>query len=619
MAKRSKATPPHLKTRPPTPVVLLIFVAAYLLDALLLHLFTGFDNRLSDTFLRLQSHDHPPDPNIVLLVADERSIAVMTEEVDRWPWPRHVFGEVGKAIAAQKPAALIYDFAFADPDRAHPDSDATMSAALRGTTNVYLPFVRQHPAGDVAGVSLRALAPYVGLAPDSAPDAKADILLPRALSRDVWRLGGINFLADPDGVGRRYPLRIDAHGWPLPSMAARVAHDLGYRIPDQPDIILAWTDRTRTTIPFIDFYDDVRRIARGEAPQRPRDEFTGKIVLFGAAATGVSDVHATPRTRADQGTDIMAVALDNLIHERYLKTLPASVSAAIAIALMTLVWFGYRAGLGTPTIAFALVAATLALHVVAYVAIEHRVLAHSSSPLWFTWALFATLALRSFVLERNLRLRAIEQFGRFVNPLIVRQLIEQGGLPKTAAAREVTVLFCDIRGFTSMAEKLPPDEVVKLLNRHFSLHVNVIFRHNGTLDKFIGDAMMAVWGAPVQDPRHARRAVRCALDMQAALPGFRETLPPELQGFDIGIGVHSGRAVVGLVGPEKRLEYTAIGDTVNVASRIEGITKEVCRILVSGETKRLAGDSFTFVHRGTFPVKGRISAIDVYEPQAESK
>jgi len=157
---------------------------------------------------------------------------------------------------------------------------------------------------------------------------------------------------------------------------------------------------------------------------------------------------------------------------------------------------------------------------------------------------------------------------------------------------------------------------VAILNRYFTRQVEVIFRHGGSLDKFIGDAIMAFWGAPLDDPRHAEHAVACALDMAGELLAFRDELGEAGKAFDVGIGLHSGPAVVGLIGSERRREYTSIGDTVNLASRIEGLTKEAGRrILVSRETMQRCAGAFDFVSCGTYPVKGRAQPVELFEPR----
>jgi adenylate cyclase len=157
---------------------------------------------------------------------------------------------------------------------------------------------------------------------------------------------------------------------------------------------------------------------------------------------------------------------------------------------------------------------------------------------------------------------------------------------------------------------------VALLNRYFSLQFDVVFRHQGSLDKFIGDCIMAIWGAPLDDAEHARHAVACALDMADTLQAFKRELGAEAGDFDVGIGIHSGPAVVGLIGSDKRREYTAIGDTVNLASRIEGLTKDARRrILVSRETRALCGEAFDFAAAGSYKVKGRAQEVELYEPR----
>jgi adenylate cyclase len=236
------------------------------------------------------------------------------------------------------------------------------------------------------------------------------------------------------------------------------------------------------------------------------------------------------------------------------------------------------------------------------------------TPLVAGWSFYAAASIDNYLRERNARRMALAQFSRFTNPHVARQLVERGGID--TGRRDVTLLFSDIRGFTTLSETRRPEEVITLLNRYFSLQVDVVFRHGGSLDKFIGDCIMAIWGAPLDDPDHARHAVACALDMADTLQAFKRELGAEHAEFDVGIGLHSGAAVVGLMGSEKRLEYTAIGDTVNLASRIEGLTKDAKRrILVSRDTMERCGDAFDFAVAGSYKVKGRAQEVELYEPK----
>jgi adenylate cyclase len=204
-----------------------------------------------------------------------------------------------------------------------------------------------------------------------------------------------------------------------------------------------------------------------------------------------------------------------------------------------------------------------------------------------------------------------------VNPHVVKDLLAHGGLSKEGESRDITVLFSDIRGFTTLSETRTPVEVVSILNRYFGRQVEVIFRYGGCLDKFIGDAIMAFWGAPLDDADHAKHAVMAALEMSKALEQFKLELGELGASFDIGIGIHSGPAVVGIIGSENKREYTAIGDTVNLASRIEGLTKGVARLLVSQDTMRACAGAFDFVDRGSYKVKGREKEVRLYEPSGK--
>jgi adenylate cyclase len=287
--------------------------------------------------------------------------------------------------------------------------------------------------------------------------------------------------------------------------------------------------------------------------------------------------------------------------------------AGIGLVLLSLLYFAFQRKVDVRAIGAALAAATILLLGTSWLLAGRLVLLPLLTPLAAAWTLYAWAGMAEYLRERRQREAAVAEFSRFVNPHVVKQLLEQGGI-KTER-REVTLLFSDIRGFTTLSETRSPEEVVDLINQYFSMQVEVVFRNGGTLDKYIGDCIMAIWGAPLDDREHARNAVACALDMADTLQDFKKQLGAEHLQFDVGIGLHSGPAVLGFIGSRKR-EYTAIGDTVNLASRIEGLTKDARRrILVSKDTADLCGDAFEFVSCGTFPVKGRAQPVELFEPR----
>jgi adenylate cyclase len=592
----------------------LAVVAVFALELFVLQWMKPLENRLLDSFVKLHAAALAPDPEVVLVIIDEKSLAKMEDIAGRFPWPRAVYATLIDGLAPQRPRAIVFDIMFSEADRVQPESDRTfVEAALRhSNVNTYYPMVR---LDNPHGVRASQLAPLLGLVrgPGANPDARIAVVPPLVLPQKLWRTGTINFLADDDGIARRYELRKRIGGWDLPSLPARLAMDLGFPLPDADELVLAWRGGAEKLprVSFSDLYEDFERAKR----VRPANEFAGKVVVIGMSAPGFGELRVTPLSSTQPAPEILATAIENLKNGRHMRHAPQWLPAAIGIALVLLLYLAFHNRIDMRASGAALAVVTALLLVGQWWLVGRMTLLPLLTPLGAAWTFYAAAALTEYLRARHERQAAMTQFSRFTNPHVAQQLVERGGIE--TGRREVTLLFSDIRGFTTLSETRSPEEVIALLNRYFTLQVDVVFGHGGSLDKFIGDCIMAMWGAPLDQADHARRAVACALDMADTLQAFKRELGAEHTDFDVGIGLHSGPAVVGLMGSQKRrLEYTAIGDTVNLASRIEGLTKDAKRrILVSSDTMALCGDAFDFVSCGTFPVKGRAQPVELFEPR----
>ncbi|MES2684761.1 MAG: adenylate/guanylate cyclase domain-containing protein [Pseudomonadota bacterium] len=598
--------------------LVLLFALLAVLELTTLQGLQVLDWRVQDALVREHAKFAEPDLDIVIIDIDEASLARLQEVAGSWPWPRATHAELLAGLARQKPRAIVFDLLFSDADRFRPESDAAFIEALRATPNVYLPMLTLE--GDArAGLRLADLEQPLGLiaTPQADREARALLLPPAAVPSELWRTGIINFIEDADGIGRRYPLAQVISGWRIPSLPARVTSDLGVAVQGDT-LLLDWRGGEGFKhVSYADVFEDFAR----QKPQRAADEFSNKIIIIGTAAPGLKDLRATPMGSLYPGVEILATAIDNLKNGRAMQRVSPLLVVGIALLLLAALWALFVAQVQAVVIAAALLLASALLAALAWWLLAQGWLLAIATPLVFAWLFYLVAAVQGFLQERATRRHAVQLFGRFLNPNVVARIVEQGATIESLSGqtRQISVLFSDIRGFTSMSETHSAQEVVKLLNRYFSLQVAVVFKHGGTLDKFIGDCIMAFWGAPLDDAEHAKHAVACALEMEQVLLDFKRELGDEGESFDVGIGIHSGSAVVGFIGAEQKLDYTAIGDTVNLASRIEGLTKDKARILVSSDTAAACGAAYDFIAHGAHAAKGRAQAVQLLEPRAKTR
>lgn len=458
-----------------------------------------------------------------------------------------------------------------------------------------------------------------------------DLLLSLPRQDVAGHVGLANLLLDSDSVVRHYRKRLpideamQSEGLPDQTLAGLAVETVA---PDgQPgDPIRPITYAGPPgTFPFTSF----ARLLEADAVANPAlRALAGKIVIVGTGYAGMNDVHPTPYSNtigaSDQlmsGPEIQANIIETMMSGLEMRAAPVFVEALVLflcawVCAYLVLRHGFSVALGVYLLIVVLAAWA------AYLAFMEALLVDVFQMQAFPVVALAMAGLGKLGRTERERKRLNALFGRYVSGRVMEALMASPDMPALGGARrEITVLFSDIRGFTTLSELLAPEEVVELLNEYFQRVCAALLAEEATIDKFIGDAVMAEFGAPLAQPDHADRALRAAIALQRTAHEFVDWViarfpDRQLSSFAIGIGLHTGAAVVGNIGSQWRMEYTAVGDTVNTASRLEGMTKTVgCPILVSRATYEAARQRedkhFGAWHR--LAVKGRSQEVEAVE------
>jgi adenylate cyclase len=566
------------------------------------------------------------DRDIVVIAIDDHSLQKMNPVAGRWVWPRTVHGQVLEALQSIEVSAIGFDILFAEQDVYRPDADSYFNEVLAQSRAVYFATLEQDLVAG-GGILLKTLPKELGLVKTLLADinAKGNFILPLAINRRHWQLGSINFTAEFDGVGRYYDVYRELAGWQLLSLPAKLVDSMTLELPKQQRILLQWRGSPLHPYQTLSYADVYEAVINNDVSYL--EQFSGKIVLIGATASGLFDARPTPLNNTLPGVYMLATAVDNLKNETFLIAIGNVKHWLIGVVVIALtcacfIWInGFVRKVSYASLV--MLTLNLLLITISTLLLTYQVVLFIGSILLVTFISFIIFSFFYGYLEYRHRQQALAMFGRFLDPQVVYKLLKEDALsPEQLNKKQtLTVLFSDIRGFTQLAEKRSAEAIVHLLNQYFNQQVVIIFENHGTLDKFIGDCVMAFWGAPIQSEPSldAVSAVNAALAMEEQLLLFRQTLPAELQSFDIGIGIHTGECIVGMIGADLRVDYTVIGDTVNLASRIEGLTKGNARILVSEQTKDLTSHAFDFSYQGEHQVKGRQGNVKLYQPIRRDK
>jgi adenylate cyclase len=594
----------------------------------------------------------------VIVDIDEASL----QAFGQWPWPRTLLADLVTKLAKLGSAVVGFDIIFAEPDRMSPAIAAESFRNLDTETRAQL---MKLPSNDdvladamrrtrvVIGESGFHLAtPQAGPRPPSVgfalmgPDPRRYLIAFPGLIRNVPALeqaaagrGLVTIQSEPDGIVRRIPMVMNTQGALVPAItlemlrvvtgagAIRIKTDAaGVNSVAIPGLELP-TDRNAQLWIHYAPYDPNRYVSAKDVLEDrvPPGRVGRKLVLIGTSAVGLRDIKATPTDPAMSGVEVHAQVLENVLTKSMLVYPTYAIGAELAatvlfglviIAIGPILGASMMLALGT-LVGLGLAAGSW------YFFSQQRILIDATFPLLATFLVYLTLIFINYFREQLQRRRIRSAFGQYLSPSLVDKLAHSHEtLTLGGEDRNMTIMFSDVRGFTTISEiyKDDPQGLTTLMNNFLTPMTNAIIENNGTIDKYIGDAIMAFWNAPLHDPAHEINACSAALEMLARVDRLNEQRQKEAGEsghrfipLKIGIGLNSGRCVVGNMGSNLRFNYSVLGDCVNLASRLEGQSKSYdVPIIIGSKTAQAARGKFALLELDCITVKGKTEPETIY-------
>ena len=605
--------------------------------------------------------------DIVLVTIDEESLRGLEPLVGRWPWPRLVHAQLLNYLGRAKPRAVLYDVLFTEQDRRKffvgdeewtgADSDLALAEASRAVPLILPGDAVPEALEGAAASTSEAAWPPLPLAGDLPAEARPVFVPPIPVVRDTKPTIAHNFaVIDADGPWRRYVPLVRQAERVIPSLAvatvmtaerldpSRIAHAGGRlhvgasALPSSIGTVRGADGIVRRTFrapidfrsrradggspyrrySFYRLFYAEQQLLDGQEPVEPPSDFTDRIVVVGATAAALDDVFTIPNSGGKVGgLEVHAAVVDSLLSNRTLAAAPPT--PAVALTLVTAIALGAVGAFIGPWL-------TIALAGIFWAGVTWWTTQQFASGLSYPLVVpllglllttFGDIAYEYFVEGREKR-RVKRLFSRFVSKDVYEQILKDpAGAHLGGQRRLMTVLFSDIRGFTTFSEQGRPEAVVAQLNEYFSRMVPIVFAHRGTVDKFVGDMIMALFGAPLDDADHADHAVQTALAMSAALGQLNhEWRAQGRPALDAGVGINTGEMVAGNLGSEDIMSYTVIGDHVNLGARLESLTKEFhTRIIVSESTVAALKGRYDIRALGEVVVKGKSVPVRIFSVQ----
>jgi adenylate cyclase len=631
------------------------------------------DAKLYDYRLRL-TLPQTLDDRIVILDIDEKSL----KEDGRWPWGRDKMASLMDKLFERHGVAVVgFDVVFAEKDsssglevlqdlgrnqfrgvtqfqsvlariRPHLEYDQRFADKIRQRNVVLGYYFSNHERGADKNTS--------GVLPEPVFSAGTfggrPIFFTRwdsyganlpELQRSAGQAGHFNPMVDFDGVVRRIPMIVEYDGAYYESLSLAVARAAlgatrlspGYA-PGQDEHYggLEWlvleTEQGELHVPVDAEVSALvpYRGERGAFPylslsdvlhgRIPAADLRNKIVLVGTTAPGLMDMRATPVGEVYPGVEVHASMISGILDQDIKHSPPYAPGANVLLLLVMGVSLAFLLPMLSPVSGTALAALALLLAVTLNASLWQYadIALPLAGGLIMVSALFALNMTFGYFVEARTKKKITGLFGQYVPSELVDEMSKKPEqVSMEGESREMTILFSDVRGFTTISEGLEPKDLSLLMNEFLTPLSRVIYSHRGTIDKYMGDCIMAFWGAPLPDARHAYHAVLAGLEMQRTLrelqPHFRERGWPEIH---VGVGINSGRVSVGNMGSDVRVAYTVMGDAVNLASRLEGITKEYGAAVLVGENTRAAAPEFVYRELDLVRVKGKDRPVAIFEP-----
>jgi adenylate cyclase len=589
---------------------------------------------------------------VVIVDIDEASL----KAIGQWPWPRTTIADLVTQITQLGAVAIGFDIIFPEPDRMSP---AIAERSFRGIDAETRAKLDSLPSNDEAlAEAIRhsrvvigqagAAAPELKTAADAAlqtgfavrgPDPRQYLVTFAGLLRNVPVIeqaaaGRGLFSIDPesDGIIRRVPVIMTAQGSVVPSLSMEMLRvvtgssailvrvdQAGVQSVAVPGLEVP-TDRNGQFWVHFNHHDPERYVSAKDVLQGnvPPDRLAGKLVLIGTSAIGLLDLKTTPLDAAIPGVEVHAQILESVLSKSSLVNPNYAIGAELALAVL----FGLAIIIAAPMLPASivivlggcLIAGLIGLSL--YLFVEHNLLIDFTYPLISSWLIYLVLTFVNYFREQKQRRQIRSAFGYYLSPHMVEQLARSPEkLVLGGEERRMTILFSDVRGFTTISEhyKDDPQGLTRLMNRFLTPLTNAIIERKGTIDKYIGDAIMAFWNAPVDDGEQEANACEAALEMLLRAETLNGELKREAETnggiympLRIGIGLNTGPCVVGNMGSDFRFNYSVLGDTVNLASRLEGRTKDYrIPVVIGSRTAEGAKQKFAVMEIDLIMVKGK--------------